>query len=304
MGWTPGGSVEVLRQWPNVDRRPFLYADPWEPNTWDVPVLSVQCFCLFFVIHVCSTVVLYLMRRHVGPNETWSAFICAGQEVGSGTFAFILGIIGVKTYVRQMYDPLQDNLFDEDEGSRMICEIILAMQAYTTMTWLCVPAMRNPLMLMHHASAGFCATQSLMPYLQGYAPFFYGVVEISNWSLCIIDFMNNLPYLKKGYPDFYSHLRVLFAVKFIILRLILWTYMAALFWSDSIALLRNSERPIPYFPCYVFLVSNILLTGLQWVWGRLVLRGLYKKFFQQGSSKGKAAKEQAKREAARKLQQK
>eukprot|EP00756_Hemistasia_phaeocysticola_P050776 Hpha_TRINITY_DN25965_c0_g1::TRINITY_DN25965_c0_g1_i1::g.185315::m.185315 len=275
VSWRPGGSGELQEgQWPAVDRRPLMHANLMEPESWGIPALTVQLFVLFFGIHVCSTVLLYLARGYIAPKFSLGDFIVPGQEVTSLTAALMLGILGIQSQIRQFREPMADPLFGEDEGSRTLGQIMFALQSYTTLTAICVPAFRTPKMLIHHIVSSLLAQQSMVPYLHGYAVFYFGIVEITNWALCPIDFLRALPELQKKVPGLYSVLRMVFAVSFILIRLLAWTVMALFFWYDSIALL-SSGRSAPLFAVYCFLVCNIIMTGLQWIWGRLVLRGIY-----------------------------
>ena len=54
-----------------------------------------------------------------------------------------------------------------------------------------------------------------------------------------------------------------------VVRLIIWPWISYPFWQDSIALLRSGTAHSNFVVGF-FLVANIFLTGLQFVWGWMI----------------------------------
>ena len=57
----------------------------------------------------------------------------------------------------------------------------------------------------------------------------------------------------------------MFAVSFIVFRVLLWPYVSYYFWIDLLALLRD-EQAHSLSVYYLFLGANVFLTSLQVLW--------------------------------------
>ena len=134
--------------------------------------------------------------------------------------------------------------------------------------------------------------------------FFFGVAELTNIPLTIIDVFKYLPALKQNYPNLNEFFRSSFAILFIILRLILWPIYCYEFWIHSLQLvvvgLNNNNTPntiasaintlltilnvtplASHIQCHslfvvcFFLFANVLLTLLQFYWGVTIFGFLF-----------------------------
>lgn len=128
-------------------------------------------------------------------------------------------------------------------------------------------------MICHHIISGCLAYFSLAPYLHYYAPFYLGVVEMSGFPLSIVDVFKFFPELKSQFAALYTLALYSFAVSFILLRLVIWPYISLSFWSLSIELLDGGKSH-SRLVVIIFLVANILMTGLQFFWGYKIIRRL------------------------------
>jgi TLC domain len=134
----------------------------------------------------------------------------------------------------------------------------------------------DPLMIGHHGVTGTLAYFGLHPYLHFYGLFFFGIAELTNIPLTIMDvfkYFKDKP-LGKAMQMLNAGSRNTFAVSFIILRLAIWPVYSLPFWKGSIALLRgeqdaqSSERMHSTYVVGFFLFANLFLTGLQFFWGK------------------------------------
>ena len=122
-----------------------------------------------------------------------------------------------------------------------------------------------------------------------------------------MDLFKFYPAIKEAYPAANEAVRTSFAAIFIPIRIIYWPYVCSEFWAgaprsalrapraarrapptaatdgrrpprraDSLGELgaEHSKQPVPVVA--TFLVANILLTGLQFFWGGLIAKGIYK----------------------------
>jgi len=111
-----------------------------------------------------------------------------------------------------------------------------------------------------------------MPPSLLYRPRLFGQVP-----LAVMDLMKQYKGLSSHYPVLNELNRNVFAVIFLCVRVVYWPYICYMFWADSITLMQKpSAERVPLFVIWSFCLSNILLTGLQFFWGSLILRGIAK----------------------------
>ena len=99
---------------------------------------------------------------------------------------------------------------------------MLAYQGWNVVLCLFVKDLRKPEMIGHHIVTGTLGLMGLHPFLHYRGLFFFGVAEVTNVPLTILDMFKYITVLKEKYPMGYSLTQVTFAASFIILRLIAW----------------------------------------------------------------------------------
>eukprot|EP00316_Scyphosphaera_apsteinii_P009911 CAMPEP_0119322312 /NCGR_PEP_ID=MMETSP1333-20130426/57806_1 /TAXON_ID=418940 /ORGANISM="Scyphosphaera apsteinii, Strain RCC1455" /LENGTH=256 /DNA_ID=CAMNT_0007329507 /DNA_START=16 /DNA_END=786 /DNA_ORIENTATION=+ len=164
-------------------------------------------------------------------------------------------------------------------NSDVIASVMVAFQIYEIACAITVPRLRGRgnQHLIHHLSALLVAALGVgFVYLHYYAPFYMGFVELSSVPLCIMDCFKEFPALKQLFPELNEMARVVFAVLFLAVRVCYWPVVSFSFWVDSLAELQ-ADGAKPAAVVYAFCVSNFILTLLQFFWGSLVLRGMFKK---------------------------
>jgi len=133
-------------------------------------------------------------------------------------------------------------------------------------------------MIAHHFAALLLSVLGLeYVYLHYYAPFFFGLVELSSIPLSVMDLFKDFKPLQKVYPTLFELSRSIFAVIFLVVRVGYWPVVSYLFWCDSLDELAAGSQPKPLV--YTFCVCNVVLTSLQLFWGWLVAKGLWKALF-------------------------
>ena len=147
---------------------------------------------------------------------------------------------------------------------------MLAYQAWNLVASMLMNEFRGIQMIVHHVLTGSLGYFGLYPYLHFQGLFFFGVTEVTNIPLTAVDFFKQFKNYAKDYPGVYSASRTIFGVSFILVRLIWWPIVCYSFWKDSIELYMSGNAH-SNFVVLAFLVANILLTGLQFIWGRLIV---------------------------------
>jgi hypothetical protein len=135
--------------------------------------------------------------------------------------------------------------------------------------------LRDPAMIGHHLVTGSLAYFGLHPYLHGRGMFFFGFAEFTNVPLTFVDIFKYFPEMKERFSLVNEVSRVVFALSFIIIRLIMWPYVSYQFWIGSYELLSTGTAHSTFVVSF-FLISNIFLTGLQFLWGSKIFGFLFK----------------------------
>ena len=134
-----------------------------------------------------------------------------------------------------------------------------------------------------------------IPYMQYYAVFFLGVLEITNVPLCAIDFFKFYPSYKKQYWIVEVLFKIIFAALFAWLRVYNWFFLSRQMWADTFFILEQKNLPSGFrYPCpkeviYGVLVLNAIFSLLQLAWLAQIIKQAYEHFFKLTmSSKSKS----------------
>jgi hypothetical protein len=145
--------------------------------------------------------------------------------------------------------------------------------------------------LGHHAATFTLAILSQAPYANFYGFFFFGAAMVSSIPLAIVEMTKFVEA-----PLVHQAARIAFAGAFLTLRTVVWPILSARpalippsvahsydhswpqarFWLDSFGLLRSPAGPHSWFAVLFFLVSNLGLTSLQFLWTSKIVAGLSK----------------------------
>ena len=125
----------------------------------------------------------------------------------------------------------------------------------------------------------------LRPFLHIYCAYFLGCSEVSTAFLCALacfDANRGIAPLAKLFPSLMKALGGVFAVTFILFRVIFWPYFCYYFWIDSLELLRTgTAHSLPIL--YIFMFVNTALTFLQIFWLREIYVTALKLFSGEGN---------------------
>lgn len=103
-----------------------------------------------------------------------------------------------------------------------------------------------------------------------YIPFFVGVSEVSSVPLAFVDLFRMFKPLAEAAPAVNEAFRVSFAVSFLIVRCVYWPFVCVDFWRHLLA------SSAPFYLTVWWYMANIGMTGLQYFWGWLVVKGIWK----------------------------
>lgn len=204
-------------------------------------------------------------------------------ELVAGFCVTYLGVAGCYGWYKDSESLSNDKFYGSSEF--VVNHLIYPMISYQGWNFLLCLFNRDlcdPAMLGHHAVTAALAYFGLAPYLHYMGLFYFGIAELTNVPLTVVDIFKYFPDLAKQYPILNDLCRYSFALSFIILRLIVWPIFSyTYFWTGSIDLIR-SEKAHSLFVVIFFLSANVFLTFLQFFWGSKIFGFLFK------SSKSKA----------------
>lgn len=163
-------------------------------------------------------------------------------------------------------------------------------------TGLSTRALRDAPMVLHHFA--MCATAALSlgalshgtPVLGYYAPFFFGVVELSSLPLVVVDIFHpkhkewNAYLTSSDRPGWLLRVndvsRVVFALSFLVVRTVCFPYVSIFgvlsdVWQVA-PLPLGARNGVPNLPLFLIAALNTFFSCLQLYWGSLLFRQIMK----------------------------
>ena len=132
-------------------------------------------------------------------------------------------------------------------------------------------------MLAHHFTVVVvsCMSGFLVNGFRFWTPFFYGLIELSSVPLAVMNTFKENPHLIGQYPSLYSTIRLVFAITFLYVRIVLFVPRKYMFLRDHMLLFTASDiLPYKIFMSAVW-ISAFLLLLLQLFWATLIVKGLF-----------------------------
>ena len=249
----------------------------------------------------CQIFLYTLFSSNVLGDGPWSSMpaFTAHQIVVVPVLLFLSAEGLREWYLQDVPAAAVDRLLDMRNGH--LFEFVLGMMIFWDIpTGLLTPALFDLPMVLHHL--GMCATAAIamgalsgaqhQPVMGYYAPFFFGMIELSSIPLIIVDLFH--PKHKEWHAyltsdsaptwvgKFNEMARILFAVSFFLMRT-LWfpyvTFTGVIPDVLEVAAMAPEERDnISLAPLYTIATLNILFSALQFYWGLLLMRQVLKLF--------------------------
>jgi hypothetical protein len=243
-----------------------------------------------FLLGICC--VHFAIKKAIhgfcGHWKTREGFEAAGWTAFNGTVLLYdvvsLGF-GLTALFNGQMSSLAGSPHDRVHGyssfASSLCALTAAFEAYNTA--LCVLVYPQGLaMIGHHVVTFGLAFIGTAPYVHFYALFFFGIANLSSVALAGYTVCEALKPRYAIFERLHAALQVAFALLFLCVRVAIWPCVSARFWLDTY--MAHSEGWTHSYPATgVLLLSNIFLTGLQFMWGRKVWRKV------QRALKGSAA---------------
>jgi len=148
----------------------------------------------------------------------------------------------------------------------------------------------DSIMLVHHVALAWTA---LLPCcfragFRWHAPFFFGVFELSSLPLGAMALFKAHPAWMQEYPALYQNTRVVFAIAFLLVRIVWSLPKMLVYLADTGTFIFGLPfGSLTQGYCLVNFLGALILFGMQFYWGSLVVAGLTKFVL---SKKGKPEK--------------
>ena len=176
-------------------------------------------------------------------------------------------------------------------------EFVLGMMFFWDIpTGLCTPALRELPMILHHFGMFMTAAISMgilsngIPIFGYYAPFYFGMIEISSIPLVIVDiyhpkhkawsmYLNSRE--RSGWVMKLNDIaRPLFALLFMLVRMVAFPYISVMGVLRDVlhvtSLPLEHRNNVPNLPLYIIAFLNVAFSCLQLYWGTLLIRQIVK----------------------------
>jgi|EP00505_MAST-04D_sp_SCG-Rhode-Island_P003346 hypothetical protein len=254
-------------------------ANPWFVG---VPLAFITLVALFRALGLWSQQSTK-PGKHPEKNSRLSDMVA--YMIVSGTICTYVGVYGTIAFWRLNGNEVRAQL-EVDEHSAFygrseyvenyLIYPMLGYQFWNTVLCFIMNDLKDPAMVGHHVFTGTLAYFGLYPYLHLKGLFFFGFAEMTNTVLTIYDLFKMFPEQKKKYTFLFNLAQYGFGISFIVIRLGMWPLISYEFWKGSISLLQTGKAHSSLV-VITFLVANIFLTGLQFLWGSKIFGMLLKK---------------------------
>lgn len=263
------------------------------PRTYDLLLVIFVTAAAIGTYHNC----IYFILRAIFPTsfqKNQPVFKKGAYHATKLTFNLMLSLYGIYTFyfsVPQMDTvPITERIRGFPEFA-----IFGALQTGLNLWSLPVGLMmkERPAMIAHHVTVLFVGSSSCLSVngFRYHAPFFFAVIEISSVPLSIMNFCKEEKELMtKNFPTLCTVIRPVFAIIFLIVRVILWLpqIIDVLRISGLLCYTCPSGDHMCRMALGGFWMSALFLTLLQCHWGLLVVKGLLRLVMGTSSSGGKS----------------
>lgn len=232
---------------------------------------------------------LLLKRRRENLQNPYKA----AYQLTNLMVNFTLGVLGVYFhYKTRVYDISELPMTDLAVGNLEVYPVASLQFGYNL--WA-IPVglfvvQESPVMILHHVSVIVTSFMTLFLPLgyRYFAPFMFGILEISSVPLAVMNAFKDHAALRDGYPQAFKIIRVVFAVTFLYVRWYLYLPIKydylRLYGMGVLCTPRKSSPWLIYYTSIVWLASFFLLI-LQLFWGIKISKALVKIIISSNNNK-------------------
>ena len=206
-----------------------------------------------------------------------------------------LSVNGCIDWSNQLY--FVDEVFSQAERVDAVQNLYLSEFVFGMMFFWDLPTsllskeLRDVPMVLHHVGMVLVSAVAMgvlsdgRPLLGYYAPFFFGLIEVSSVPLVLVDMFHPKhkewsAYLQSEASPFLHQMnetcRIVFAASFLALRALYFPFETVMGVVPDLMAYRRSGTDMPTLPLDILVVTNLLFSMLQLYWGFLIVRTLIK----------------------------
>eukprot|EP00056_Hartaetosiga_gracilis_P016276 m.242940 g.242940 ORF g.242940 m.242940 type:complete len:319 (-) comp39211_c0_seq1:215-1171(-) len=277
-GFSSSVMENISTVWPSfvgIPMSDFQTVESQTPAWGDVvleDVLSLDRWALSLCVAAMLSIILLVFRIGFSFAIPKQASMVA-FEVTAGLCVIYMSAIGNEGFYlrKKMVDPVHGF----DPLAYHINQIMLGYQIYNTIFLFLIPGLFEWNVLLHHLFTGALAFVSLFHFAQGYAFFFFGVIETSTIFLILF---HAVEYADMKQTILYVISGAFFSLSFYIYRVFLWVYPTYQFWQHMLNEVfihpTHKENAMTIIAAVLFLAASATLTIMQAYWAKLVFKNV------------------------------
>lgn len=200
-------------------------------------ICLLQYFGSFLFLFVSLKVLIHFTNNRLARNSSLGAYLVLCCMING--FQAYRGCI---YYYEVHYSIGSMDIYATSEARAMLQIPLLKPLLYAGLAYTIIGLMLDIIigppvlsfeMVLHHIAMFAAIFISItFPVVQYHAPYFLGVAEISTVPLNVMNIFKYFPSMKLAYPRAYKISRILFAILFILLRVVFWAFHISQWASD------------------------------------------------------------------------
>lgn len=239
-----------------------------------IAVVAVFCTMIYLVS-------LQVMDKYVSQNDMKVSKTKICYQITNVVFNFCVGLVGLYLEYRilptlsSFHGTSLDRMALDHKELYLVSAMQLGYQVWAIPVGL-LHVGESTQMILHHWAVVISTSMSgfMTVGFRYYTPFFYGVMELSSLPLSFMNAFKDNPEWIKKYPGVYTFTRLLFAVCFLLIRVVFCASRWPPFlWTNFIFLYT---RAFGWYKLYLIAQWSlaVFLAYLQLFWGFLIVKGV------------------------------
>lgn len=255
------------------------------PQEWIMTTLMPTVTAVALALTVTYLLTFYLVEKSFSKGTSVLKKSKISYQITNALFNTVVGFVGLflQLSVLPTLNAYQGTSVERAIGDHSELYMVSAMQLGYQFWALPVGILHvgeSTEMIMHHLAVVVSTSMSgfLTVGFRYYTPFFYGIMELSSLPLALMNSFKDNPDWIKQYPAAYTTTRISFALCFLLIRVVLLSFVFPSFLRDNFLFMYTCKLSIFKFYLLVQWSLAAFLMYLQFHWGTLIVKGLWKMF--------------------------
>lgn len=237
---------------------------------------KAQILSTLVLVSIFHLLTFMLLRQ---SNETKDRAKLLSYQLANFAVNIFLGIYGFYFWVS--YIPGMQDVSTSDKVDGFPNDITIFANVQIGYNLWAIPVGlfivdERKIMIVHHVAVICVASISTFVTngFRYYTPFFYGVIEMSSIPLTLMNILKENKDWQASYPTINLLTRLIFALAFLSIRVILWLPLIYDYLKHISLVLITSDEYTEIMIFASMCISAIVLTYLQMFWAFLIVKGL------------------------------